>query len=1274
MYFNCHSHTDKGSNIRILDCINKPKDLINKAIELGLAGIAITDHEALTAHVQVNKIMNELHETNPDFTIALGNEIYLIDKRENGQKYYHFILIAKDEIGHKALRELSSTAWLNSYFDRGMERVPLLKEELSEIYSNYKGHLIATTACMGGELGSSILKLEEAEKRGDTEAAQQYNQQIVDFMLFCIEVFGDDFYLECAPSNNAEQIAVNKRILSISKAFAVPITIGTDAHYLTKEDRFVHKAYLNSKNGEREVDSFYEFARLIDTEETIELLKLSYTDDVIQNIFNTSLNIKNKISYYSLEKKQHVTEIEVPDYPKQNIDIDYPILKSLFESEEPQERYWVNECWNSLRAKKLLDNELYIERLEEEARVKRVIGEKLETCVFAYPNTLKHYIDLFWECGSTVGAGRGSACAALNHYLLGITQLDPIEWNLPFWRYLNDERAEMPDVDLDLAPSKIQTIFSEIRKERGDLGLVQVATFGTETTKSAILTACRGYRSEEFKDGIDVDIAQYMSSLVPSERGFLWPLKDVVYGNPAKDRKPVNPFILEVNKYPGLLDIMVQIEGLVNKRSSHASGIILLEEDTYARTALMKTPKGAIITQFDLHDAEWMGLVKYDFLLTSVQDIIIQTIELLQADGQMEQDLSLREIYNKYLHPNVLPKDNKQMWDALANNEVISCFQFDSSVGAQAAKKIKPQTPLEMADANGLMRLMTAEKGAETPLDKYVRFKNNIDLWYQEMTDFGLSYDEQKSLEPYFLRSYGVPPSQEQMMMILQDPDICNFSLKEANTARKIVGKKQMDKIPELQEKVIKSAKTYELGQYIWKHGIGPQMGYSFSIIHALAYSFIGMQTLYLATQFNPIYWNTSCLIVNSGASEMGEDEATDYSKIAKAIGDISNRGVKVSLVDINHSDFGFKPDVANNQILFGLKGLLNVGDDLIETIINNRPYTSMEDFYNKVNPNRQSMIALIKSGAFDQFESRYKTMVKYIWMTCDRKKRLTLQNLNGLIKMDLIPQEFELEKRVFEFTRYLKSVCKINPTWYTLDERAIDFLGEINQLHLIKENEYLEIKTWDKVYQSYMDVFRNWINENKESLLEELNMAIFMEDWNKYAKGSLSAWEMEVMCTYYHDHELKNANIYKYGIIDFELLPEEPIIETFIKRGKAEIPIYKLHKICGTCIAKNKTKSTVYLLTTSGVVPVKFRQEYFSLFDKRISEKQEDGTKKVIEHSWFNRGNMIMVQGIRRGDEFVPKKYASSGGHQLYKIDKVFEDGDLQLRHERAMGYDEED
>lgn len=140
-WFNCHNHTEY-SNLRLLDSTNHPKDLINKAIELGLSGICITDHEALCAHVEINKIATELRETNPDFVIGLGNEIYLTDTRNHGQKYYHFILIAKDAIGHKALRELSSTAWYYSYMDRGMERVPTLKDELTETVKHYKGHLI----------------------------------------------------------------------------------------------------------------------------------------------------------------------------------------------------------------------------------------------------------------------------------------------------------------------------------------------------------------------------------------------------------------------------------------------------------------------------------------------------------------------------------------------------------------------------------------------------------------------------------------------------------------------------------------------------------------------------------------------------------------------------------------------------------------------------------------------------------------------------------------------------------------------------------------------------------------------------------------------------------------------------------------------------------------------------------------------------------------------------------------------------------------------------
>ena len=316
-----------------------------------------------------------------------------------------------------------------------------------------------------------------------------------------------------------------------------------------------------------------------------------------------------------------------------------------------------------------------------------------------------------------------------------------------------------------------------------------------------------------------------MSSLIPQERGFLWSLQDVVKGNPEKGRKPNQVFISEVNQYPGLLDIMIAIEGLVNKRSSHASGVILFDEDPYEFGCFMKTPKGEIITQYDLHMCEAAGMTKYDFLVTEVQDKIAEAIKLLQENNEIDKNLSLKEVYDKYLHPNVLPINDEKIWKVLQENSVLNIFQFDSEVGGQAAKKIKPRNILEMADANGLMRLMTGEDNGEQPIDKYVRFKNNIQLWYKEMKEYGLTDKEMKILEPYFLKSYGVPPSQEQLMMMLMDKNICGFSLKDANNARKIVGKKQMDKIPALREQVLSQAKSPCLGNYVWTCGIGPQMG-----------------------------------------------------------------------------------------------------------------------------------------------------------------------------------------------------------------------------------------------------------------------------------------------------------------------------------------------------------------------------------------------------------------------------------------------------------------
>lgn len=567
------------SNVRLLDSINRPKNLIDRAIKLGLAGIAITDHEILSAHPEINFYQKEIQKTYPNFKIALGNEIYLTDTRELGQRYYHFILIAKNKIGHRALRELSSRAWMNSYWDRGMERVPTLKKDLEEILKKYPNSLIGTTACLGGELSVNVLELIKNEKIGnENDAAVSYNN-IINFLLWCKSIFGENnFYIECAPGASKEQIMVNKRFPSIAKAFNLKMVVGTDAHYLKKEDRYVHKAYLNSKGGEREVDDFYEYAYLQDNDEIVENLKKSdFSEDFIKTLFDNSFEIYEKIENYDLSHAQTIPKVEVKDYEKIHVGKyereEYPILSSMFESDDKIERYWVNECTNKLKELNLY-NETYCHRLEEEADIKRTISEKLKTNMFSYPVTLQHYVNLFWNCGSIVGAGRGSSCSGLNHYLLGITQLDPIEWDLPFWRYLNKERVELGDIDLDLCPSKRPKILNEIKKERGqnfnkdiddlsrkNLGCTLIATFGTEGTRSTILTACRGYRSEEYTDGIDVDTAQYLSSLIPSERGFLWSLNDVVYGNEDKDRKPIKLFINEVNQYPGLLDIMMGIEG-----------------------------------------------------------------------------------------------------------------------------------------------------------------------------------------------------------------------------------------------------------------------------------------------------------------------------------------------------------------------------------------------------------------------------------------------------------------------------------------------------------------------------------------------------------------------------------------------------------------------------------------------------------------------------------------------------------------------------------------
>ena len=725
---------------------------------------------------------------------------------------------------------------------------------------------------------------------------------------------------------------------------------------------------------------------------------------------------------------------------------------------------------------------------------------------------------------------------------------------------------------------------------------------------------------------------------------------------------------------------MEGIEGLVNKRSSHASGVVLFDEDPFEFSCFMKTPSWEVITQYDLHDAEYCGLTKYDFLVTEIQDKILATIKFLQADKQIDPSLKIREVYDKYLAPDSLDLNDSKIWKALENGEVLNVFQFDSEVGAQAAKKIKPHTIQEMADSNGLMRLAASEKGAEPPMEKYIRYKKDISLWYQEMQRYGLTSQEISYVEPHFKKSYGVPPSQEQLMEMLMDKNICNFTLGEANAARKIIGKKIMEKVPELQQKVMDRASSPALGKYIWECGIKPQASYSFSLIHALAYSFIGIQTLFLGTAFNPVYWNTACLVVNSGSLDETQNKSTDYGKVAKAVGEIMNRGIKMSLVDINYSDYGFKPDPKHNQIYTGLKVINQVGDPVIEKIIANRPYSCLRDFVNRSGINKIATLNLIKAGAFDNLDGEWASkignprivlMIYFLMQIAEFKNKLTLQNFNGIINKNILPETLDSFKHLFFFNKKIKK--NINKAGYKLSKDDIKYIcdNHYEMVDYIDFNGNINNKIWDKYYKTQIENVRIFLNEPKT--LKLYNFLLFKEKWDKYALETAidtphltSAWEMESLCFYVGHHELENVNIKKYGIVNFFDLNREPEVDYYFKRKNFQIPIYKTFKIIGTVLAKNDPRSSISLLTVNGVVNVKFTKEYYAMFGRQLSEKQEDGTNKIVEKGWFKRGTKLMITGFRREDTFIAKRYKHTSTHQLYKITNVTKEGDIEVNHER--------
>ena len=854
-----------------------------------------------------------------------------------------------------------------------------------------------------------------------------------------------------------------------------------------------------------------------------------------------------------------------------------------------------------------------------------------------------------------------------------------------------------------MSPSKRPLVFKKLREKRGELNVAQVATFGTTSARAAVATACRGYRSKEYPKGIDSDISLYLSGLIPSERGITWSLTECFEGNEEKGRKPIREFCSQFENYPGLKEIALGIENLIVRRGVHASGVIFYNNSPFETSALMKSPGGDITTQFDLHMEEKLGGTKFDFLVTEICDKITVALNLLRQNGYFSECSSLREIYNKYLHPQVLDLKNLRIWEALENGEVQDVFQFNTAIGLQTVQAIKPRNPIEMCAANGLMRLVAPE-GQERPFDRYIRFKNNPKLWYDEMDREGLTKEEQKILEPYYARDYGVPFDQESLMRMVMDENISHFTLAESNNTRKVLAKKKVKEIPVVKEKFISQCPSKRLGEYCWRTMMLPQMSYSFSNVHAMLYSFIGIQTLVIATQWPVIYWNTACLIVNSQSieeeettedfleenpseadcqeelEEMDDDEeepikkkekkkvkTVNYGKVATAIGKMKSAGIEVSPPDINQSAYTFIPDEKKNLIRYGLRGITKVGDDIVKQIIENRPYTSIPDFLSKVKINKPQMVNLIKCGAFDSFGQREQVMHEYINLISDAKKRITLQNMKMLIDFGLIPSEYDFVRRVFNFNKYLKT-SKVDDL-FLLDNIAMVFFDKNFSIDKLIEDARAEsgfgIKqiTWKKIYDEVMDRIRPYLKENNQKLLTSVNSRLTEDVWNKYCLGNTSKWEMDSVSCYFHEHELARVDNAYYSFSNFFDLSEEPEIERVFEIKGKRVPIFKIHRIYGTVLDRDKMKKLVTLLTPDGVVTVKIFGEVFNIYDRQISEKGADGKKHVKEKSTFARGNKIVVCGIRDGDSFRAKKYKATPYHLCELIEEVYPDGKIKMR-----------
>ena len=911
-------HLHIHSEFSLLDGAIRIKDLPIRAKELGMKSIAITDHGVMYGVIDFYKACKK-----EGIKPIIGCEVYVatksrFDKGPEDKKYNHLILLAKNNQGYKNLSKLVSIGFIDGYYYK--PRIDL------EVLEKYSEGLICLSGCLAGAVNQEILNgnMEKAEEKA----------------LWYKRVFKDDYYLELQNNGIKEQVMVNQKLVQIARKLDIPIVATNDAHYLKKEDSYNHEVLLCIQTGKRmnDVDRMR-----FETEE----LYVKSKEEMIEYFKNLPDAIENTVKIAekcNVEFEFGHTILPNYDVPKEyNTHYDY--LKKLCD-DGIKERYGENP------SKDILD------RAEYELNVVKNMG------YVDYYLIVWDFIHYAKSNGIPVGPGRGSGAGSILAYAIGITDIDPMKYNLLFERFLNPERVSMPDFDVDFCYERRGEVIKYVEEKYGHDHVSQIITFGTMSARMVIRDVGRA---------LDMPYAECdkLAKMIPNELHIT--INKALEQN--KELKKLYDENIEIRK---MLDIAIALEGMPRQASTHACGIVITKDpvDTYVP---LYVRDNQISTQYIMTTLEELGLLKMDFLGLRTLTVIDDAIKLVKynrnIDVKFDKDMKDPKVY--------------KLWQ---EGKTCGIFQFESQGMTNFMKELKPDCLEDIIAGVSLYR-----PGPMDQIPRYIKNKKNPE--HAEYTH--------PRLEPILNVTYGCMVYQEQVMQIVRD--LAGYSLGRADLVRRAMGKKKLDVMAKEREYFI-HGQTDEKGNIIIpgcvRNGIDEESAnkifdemaefakYAFNKSHAAAYAVVSYRTAYLKAYYPEEFMAAT---LNSFLGNL--------EKIPLYIDECKRLGIEILKPDINKSYTKFTVD--NGKIRFGLGSIKNVGIAAVEAIVKDRKtngeFESFTDFCERVqgeSVNKKCIESLIRAGAFDNFKQTRATLIASFENIIDTIQDTNRKSFSGQVTM----------------------------------------------------------------------------------------------------------------------------------------------------------------------------------------------------------------------------------------------------------------------------------